>query len=127
LNGQQVIIWASVDALSNNTALQIQSKVSSPTGIEESPALVDEFILEQNYPNPFNPSTTISFTIQADQFVSLRVYNTIGEEVKTLVNENLTKGTYKISFNAGQLSSGLYLYRLEGGGQMKVRKMMLLK
>jgi len=126
-NGQQVIIWASVDALSNNTALQIQSKVSSPTGIEESPALVDEFILEQNYPNPFNPSTTISFTIQADQFVSLRVYNTIGEEVKTLVNENLTKGTYKISFNAGQLSSGLYLYRLETGGQMKVRKMMLLK
>ena len=126
-NGQQVIVWASVDASSNKTALQIQSKVSAPTGVEESPVVVDEFILEQNYPNPFNPSTTISFTLQANQFVTLKVFNLIGEEVATLVNGNLTQGAHSINFNASGLSSGFYLYRLESGSQVQVRKMMLLK
>jgi hypothetical protein len=126
-NGQQVIVWAVVDASSNKSALQIQSKVTSPTGVEEFPLVVDEFILDQNYPNPFNPSTTISFTIQADQQVSLKVFNSLGEEVKTLVNSNLSKGTHSINFNADGLSSGFYLYRLESGNQVQVRKMMLLK
>jgi len=126
-NGQQVIVWAVVDASSNKSALQIQSKVTSPTGVEESPLVVDEFILEQNYPNPFNPSTMISFTILADQLVTLKVFNALGEEVKTLVNSNLAKGTHNINFNADGLSSGFYLYRLESGNQVQVRKMMLLK
>jgi hypothetical protein len=126
-NGQQVIVWSAIDGSFNKTALQIQSKVSSPTGVKESPVVVDEFILEQNYPNPFNPSTTISFTIQADQLVSLKVFNAIGEEVRTLVNSNLAKGTHNINFNAEGLSSGFYLYRLESGNQVQVRKMMLLK
>jgi hypothetical protein len=126
-NGQPVIVWAVVDAASNKTSLQIQSKANTITGVEGKLAVADEFNLEQNYPNPFNPSTTISFTIQTDQFVSLRVYNTIGEEVKTLVNESLTKGTYKINFNADGLSTGLYIYRLDNGSQMQVRKMLLLK
>jgi hypothetical protein len=126
-NGQQVTVWAIVDASSNKTALQIQSKTSSPTGVEESPAVVDEFVLDQNYPNPFNPATTISFTIQADQLVSLKVFNSLGEEVRTLINSNLAKGTHNINFNADGLSSGLYLYKLESGNQVQVRKMMLLK
>ena len=126
-NGQQVIVWAVVDVSSNKTAMQIQSKVSSPTGVGESPVLVDEFVLQQNYPNPFNPSTMISFTILADQLVTLKVFNALGEEVSTLVNGNLAKGTHNISFDAQSLSSGFYLYRLESGNQVQVRKMMLLK
>ena len=125
--GQQVILWAVVDPSSNKTALQIQSKISSPTGIGESPIVVDAFVLEQNYPNPFNPSTTISFIIQADQLVTLKVFNALGEEVTTLVNGNLTKGTHSINFNAAGLSSGFYLYRLESGNQVQVKKMMLMK
>ncbi|RPI59882.1 MAG: T9SS C-terminal target domain-containing protein, partial [Ignavibacteriales bacterium] len=126
-SGQQVTVWAIVDASSNKTALQIQSKVSSPTGVEESQVVVDEFVLEQNYPNPFNPSTTISFSLQANQFVSLKVFNALGEEVSTLVNGNLTQGTHSINFNANGLSSGFYIYRLESGNFVQVRKMMLLK
>ena len=126
-NGQQVIVWAVVDPSSNKTALQIQSKISSPTGVEEAPVVVDEFVLEQNYPNPFNPSTMISFTILSDQLVTLKVFNALGEEVKTLVNGNLSKGTHSINFNADGLSSGFYLYKLESGNQVQVRKMMLLK
>jgi hypothetical protein len=125
--GQQVIVWAVVDPSSNKTALQIQSKVSSPTGVGETPVIADNFVLEQNYPNPFNPSTTISFTIQADQLVTLKIFNALGEEVRTLVNGNLAKGTHSINFNAGGLSSGLYLYRLESGNQVQVKKMTLLK
>jgi len=127
ISGQQVIVWAAVDASSNKTALQIQSKLSSPTSIEESPVTVDMFVLEQNYPNPFNPSTTISFSIQTDQFVTLKVFNAIGEEMATLINKNLTGGTHNINFNADGLSSGFYIYRLESGNQVQVRKMMLLK
>jgi hypothetical protein len=126
-SGQQVTVWAIVDASSNKTALQIQLKTSSPTGVEESPVAVDEFVLEQNYPNPFNPSTTISFTLQANQFVTLKVFNALGEEVSTLVNGNLTQGTHSINFNADGLSSGFYIYRLESGNFVQVRKMMLLK
>jgi hypothetical protein len=127
INGQQVIVWSVIDGSSNKTALQIQSKVNSPTGVNEAPVVVDEFVLEQNYPNPFNPSTTISFMLQENQFVTLKVFNAIGEEVSTLVNGNLNQGIHSVNFNANGLSSGYYLYRLESGGQIQVRKMMLLK
>jgi hypothetical protein len=96
--------------------------------IDDQPELIPtQIVLHQNYPNPFNPSTTISFTIQADQLVSLKVFNSLGEEVRTLINSNLSKGTHNINFNADGLSSGFYLYRLETGNQVQVRKMMLLK
>ena len=87
----------------------------------------EKFELSQNYPNPFNPATTISFTLQTNQFVTLKVFNSLGEEVSTLVNRNLTQGTHSFNFNANGFGSGLYLYRLESGGKVQVRKMMLLK
>jgi len=87
----------------------------------------NEIKLYPNYPNPFNPSTIISFSIQADQFVTLKVFNVIGEEMATLINENLTRGTHNINFDADGLSSGFYIYRLESGNQVRVKKMMLLK
>lgn len=127
VNGQQVIVWGLLDAASNKTALQIQSKVLSPTSVENNNVIVNNFVLEQNFPNPFNPATVISFTIQADQQVTLKVINAVGEEVKTLVNNNLSKGTHNIIFNAAGLSSGLYFYRLESNNQVQVKKMMLLK
>ena len=72
-----------------------------------------EYALEQNYPNPFNPSTTISYTIPEDAFVKLAVYNMLGEEVTTIVNSTQKAGKYDVNFNASQLSSGVYVYRIE--------------
>ena len=96
-----------------------------------------EFRLEQNYPNPFNPATHFRFAIaqpKADaplahdlQFVTLRVFDLIGREVATLVNEKLAAGNYDITFNAAGLSSGVYFYRLTAGGMAQTKKMILQK
>ncbi len=126
-NGQQVIVWASTEGSSGNTALQIRSMVTSPTGIDEAITVADGFELAQNYPNPFNPTTKISFTIPVDQQVVLKVYNSLGEEIATLINSNMSKGTHTINFDANGLSSGLYFYKLESGNKLLIRKMMLLK
>ena len=85
------------------------------------------FQLYQNYPNPFNPSTNIKYNIQKEGNVSLKVYNILGKEVKTLVNEFKTPGTYNVSFNASELPSGIYFYRLTSGNFTQVKKLVLLK
>lgn|GEM_PF-2977241 len=86
-----------------------------------------EFSLGQNYPNPFNPSTTISFSVAQKGFATLKVYNSLGEQVATLVSQQLDPGTYKAQWNASGVSSGLYLYRLEVNGLFAARKMLVLK
>jgi hypothetical protein len=86
-----------------------------------------EFSLSQNYPNPFNPLTTIEYQIPADGFVSLTIYNTIGQEVSNLVNEYRSAGNYSITLSADELSSGLYFYTLRSGEFEATRKMILLK
>ena len=92
---------------------------------------VSLYKLYQNYPNPFNPSTTISYQLPKESFVNLTVYNSLGQEVAVLVNETQTKGKYSVKFNAtsagGELSSGLYFYRLQCGEFNSVRKMILTK
>ncbi|QQS37360.1 MAG: T9SS type A sorting domain-containing protein [Ignavibacteriales bacterium] len=85
------------------------------------------FALDQNYPNPFNPSTVIKYSIPADGFVTLAVYNLLGEKVATLVNDNLKAGGHEVNFDASNLSSGVYFYRLESGSFTAVKKLMLLK
>ena len=85
------------------------------------------FELSQNYPNPFNPSTEIKFTLTKGGFTTLKVYNMLGQEVATLVNENLGVGAFKATFDASNLTSGTYLYRLTANGQSISKKMMLLK
>ena len=85
------------------------------------------FHLFQNYPNPFNPSTTIKYDLPNEGFVSLKIYNILGKEVKTLVSENESAGTYNISFNASDLPSGIYFYRLSSGNFAQVKKLLLLK
>ena len=79
-----------------------------------------KFDLSQNYTNPFNPSTTINFDLPADGFVTLKIFNTSGKEVATLVNETRSSGYNNISFNPAYLSSGVYYYRLESNGISKV-------
>jgi hypothetical protein len=88
-----------------------------------------EFLLQQNYPNPFNPSTSIQYTISSTQFVTLKVYDLLGREVATLVNEEKTAGSYNAQFtiNNVQLSSGIYFYKLQAGDFVETKKMILLK
>ncbi len=85
------------------------------------------FQLSQNYPNPFNPSTKISFDIPESGNVSLIIYNVLGQQVKTLVNNFMEAGTHTINFSAEGLQSGLYFYKLESSGLNQVKKMTLLK
>ena len=83
--------------------------------------------LSQNYPNPFNPSTKISFQIVETGFTSLKVYDVLGNEVTTLVNEELQNGKYEYDFDVIGLTSGIYFYKLQSGEFVETKKMMLLK
>ena len=85
------------------------------------------FQLSQNYPNPFNPATNIQFTIQNSGHVNLKVYDVLGREVKNIVNEFKQAGSYIVSFDGSELSSGIYFYRLESGDFVQVKRMILLK
>jgi hypothetical protein len=87
----------------------------------------DEFNLAQNYPNPFNPVTRIVYQIPASAFVNLKVYNILGQEVKTLVNEVKEAGTYSVTFDAGTLPSGLYFYRVVSGRFVDTKRLLVLK
>lgn len=96
------------------------------TGIEKE-SLPTEYSLEKNYPNPFNPSTQIKFSIAKNEQVELVVYNLIGEVVATLINEELNAGQHNVDFNAGALSSGVYIYKLSTPSYNQTMKMLLLK
>ncbi len=87
----------------------------------------ENFSLKQNYPNPFNPQTKIIFYLKRASFTKLKIFDILGREVKTLVNENLRAGGYKVSFNAESLPSGVYFYRLNAEGFTETRKMVLVK
>jgi len=85
------------------------------------------FELSQNYPNPFNPTTTINFDLPVDGKVSIKLFDMMGREVATLVNENKTAGYYTLNFNASNYSSGTYFYRIDAGSFVSTKKMMLVK
>lgn len=97
------------------------------TDIEQVSEIPSDFELSQNYPNPFNPTTSIRYSIGSRQTVTLKVFDVLGNEVATLVNEEKAGGTYKVDWNADNLSSGIYLYRLQAGDYLQTRKMILLK
>jgi photosystem II stability/assembly factor-like uncharacterized protein len=101
------------------------------TSAENEIDVVNDFILFQNYPNPFNPTTSIQYTIRSRQFVSLKVYDLLGNEIETLVNEEKQPGTYEFEFDATSgiknLVSGVYFYQLKAGNFVETKKMILLK
>ncbi|NWF90346.1 MAG: T9SS type A sorting domain-containing protein [Ignavibacteriaceae bacterium] len=84
-------------------------------------------MLMQNYPNPFNPTTTINYQIMEDSWVTLKLYDMLGTEVKTLVNEGKIKGRYSYNFNGSDLASGVYIYELKVNNLVASKKLVLLK
>jgi hypothetical protein len=101
---------------------------SGYTGIERNYSSVPQGVtLVQNYPNPFNPRTNIEFSIPKTEFVTIKIYNLLGQEVTTLVSEKLTPGNYIYNWDAEYLSSGIYLCQLQVGNYFKTRKMILIK
>jgi len=97
------------------------------SSIEHVNSNLRNFVLEQNYPNPFNPGTSIQYVISSKQFVSLKVYDVLGNEIVTLVNEVKTAGNYEVNFDASGLPSGMYIYKLTAGNFSDTKKMILLK
>lgn len=88
---------------------------------------VNNFTLYQNYPNPFNPSTTITFIISQKEFVTMKIYDIVGNEIAVLLSEEKPAGSHSIEFNASRLASGTYIYKLQAGNNIQTRKMLLLK
>ncbi len=88
---------------------------------------MQSFAVKQNFPNPFNPTTVINYSIAKADNVTLKVYNTLGMEVATLVNEHREVGNYKAEFNAANLVSGVYFYKITSGNNLEIKKMLLLK
>ena len=98
------------------------------TAVEEDINIApSRFQLEQNYPNPFNPTTNISFTVEKSAHTTLTVYNVLGEEITKLIDATLKAGEHSITYNAGQLMSGIYFYNLISDGHSMTKKMMLIK
>jgi len=105
----------------------LAGRTDSTISFVDNQTLIIDYRLEQNYPNPFNPVTTIQYQIPVTERVTLKIYDVLGVEVETLVNEEKSAGSYKIEFDASQLPSGIYFYRIEIGDFHNVKKMILLK
>lgn len=102
--------------------------LSSITGLErEINTAPKGFLLEQNYPNPFNPQTKIRYGIPENAYVKLVVFDNMGHEIRTLVNQNQLAGNYIVNFNAANLASGTYFYRIEAGEFIQSRRMLVIK
>jgi len=111
------------------TSVKIPKASDIITGVKEQKTIPTEFKLNQNYPNPFNPETVISYQLAVNSFVSLKIYDILGREVATLVNEFQQAGIYNSQFSIhnSQLSSGVYFYRLQTGDFIQTKKMLLIK
>ena len=127
-------VWAEVavrsvrgmDSLGNEVVYD-NFKGPIASGVEDEFNVPKGFSLEQNYPNPFNPSTTIRYTVPQQGQVNLTIYNSLGQEIKKLVSEEKRKGNYEVVFNASNLPSGIYFYKLQTGSFVETKKMMLVK
>ena len=97
------------------------------TGVRETVQRPSRFSLGQNYPNPFNPSTTVQYSIGTNNYTSLRVFDVLGRMVAILVNENKPAGTYRVTWDASSLPTGIYFYKLDSGSLSVTKKMMLVK
>lgn len=114
-------------ALARQTGTTENSLAESASGVERVNDLPAAFLLKQNFPNPFNPSTTIEYSLPSEQFVSVRVFNALGQEVGSLVNDRQAAGSYRVSFDARALASGIYICQVRAGSFIQSRQMLLLK
>lgn len=115
-----------VYVLATNVALAAFA-LPMDVSVERTSDTADRFVLNQNYPNPFNPTTNISFELPTSEFVTLNVYNMLGQQVASIINENVSAGAHTIQFNATDLSSGVYIYRLQAGDFVQTKRMSLIK
>jgi hypothetical protein len=106
---------------------EIMNEIFEPTSIQEQAIPLVDFYLNQNYPNPFNPGTTIKYQIPELSFVIVKVYDVLGGEVATLVNEEKLLGNYEVEFDGIGLSSGIYFYQLKAGNYLETKKMVVIK
>jgi len=156
ISSDSCVTWQAYGPVTETTSLQVQSPARLPgryfwtvianDGVLATPSLdvfaftiysvaeVDEsgnnpntFSLFQNYPNPFNPTTSIEYRVGSSEYVTLKVYDVLGREVATLVNEEKLPGEYEIEFDGSQLSSGIYFYKLTSGNFIETKKMIYLK
>jgi hypothetical protein len=105
-------------------SVMVNISVTDVGGNHSNPTV---FMLYDNYPNPFNPSTTLRYSISEASFTSIKIYDALGNEVSSLVNETKPAGTYEVEFNASDLSSGIYYYTLNAGSFSETKKMILMK
>lgn len=118
--GSESAIITSVDVLTTTFDVVVS--------VDENSLLPTQFTVDQNYPNPFNPATTIRYGLPAQAKVTLKVYDILGSEVATLINnEIVSAGYHQVNFNAGRLASGTYIYRLQADNKVEIKKMLLLK
>ncbi len=104
-----------------------RSTQSTITNINETDQVIHSLVLKQNYPNPFNPNTTIEFSLPKTEFITLKIYNTLGQEVATLISKKMTPGNHKYTWDASTFASGVYYYRVEAGEYVKIKKLILLR
>jgi len=123
--GNSFFLALSTDG-SQFTIYPYYSELSS-VGVTNSKSTPSDFYISQNYPNPFNPTTIINYSVPTRTFVSLKVFDILGREIKTLVNEEISAGNYSVNFNGAYLSSGVYFYTISAGDFKQVKKLILLK
>ncbi len=130
------MVYCGFAAESTGSFGSMLSLITKVIGYFDAPLFVDEvedqnipfeFSLSQNYPNPFNPATKIKYNLKSKENVSLKIYDMLGREVKTLVNQEMQPGVYEVEFSANQFASGVYLYRLKAGSFVSTKKMIFLK
>jgi hypothetical protein len=126
-NSRLILIAHISDGQSYGMVLQAKEiPMSALTGTYE-PARAADFSLAQNYPNPFNPGTVISYSLPSSTFVTLKVTDMLGREIRTLVNGQMEAGSHTVRFDAGDIPSGFYLYTLKAGDNVQSKKMLLMK
>ena len=123
INGNKITFVAS----ELYAAIAITGEPTGVTAVVGKPVSPSSFTLEQNYPNPFNPSTRIQFSLPNAGFVELKIFNDVGQQVKTLVSENRGAGTYTVEFDGSAFSSGLYFYKLQTKDYTATKQLLLLK
>jgi hypothetical protein len=118
-------MWYSGFDNSNHSQIGFANEIT--VKVDEVKQLPTEIRLNQNYPNPFNPTTTIIYEIPEKSIVTLKVYDILGNEITTLLNEEKQPGSYKVNWNANSISSGIYFYTLSAGNYFSTKKMVLIK